>query len=194
MVKMAFWRPAQLIQVLATSVISAIIFASGSALAGSHETPRADSRPITIVGHLENAAVVLHGLTALTMKAKMDTGADMTSIHAVNIEHYTKNGDAWVRFTVEAGGRSVVLRRRLVGTVGVRRAGTAVVERPVVMVGICIAGYYGLIQVNLTDRSKMSSPLLVGPTLHGTRQTAIDSAKTYLGSPVCPRALERDRP
>ena len=193
MVKMTFWRPVRLMHVLATSIVSAIIFASGPALAGSHENARAGSRPITIVGHLENAAVVLHGLPDLTMKAKMDTGADMTSIHAVNIERYTKNGEAWVRFTVEAGGRSVVLRRRLVGTVGVRRAGTAVVERPVVRVGICIAGYYGLIQVNLTDRSTMSSPLLVGRRFMAPGRLAIDSAKTYLGSPVCPRAPERDR-
>ena len=184
MVKMTFWRPAQLIHLFATNIVSAIIFASGSALAGSHEPSRADPRPITIVGHLENAAVVLHGLPDLTMKAKMDTGTDMTSIHAVKIERYTTNGEAWVRFTVEASGRSVVLRRRLVGAVGVRRAGTAVVERPVVRVGICIAGYYGLVQVNLTDRSKMSSPLLVGRRFMAPGRLAIDSANIYLGSPA----------
>jgi len=47
-------------------------------------------RPITIVGHLENAVIPLRGLPDLAIKVKMDTGADMTSIHAVQIERYMK--------------------------------------------------------------------------------------------------------
>ena len=180
MVKMAFRRFIRVINVLATSAAMAIILASWPALAAP--------RPITIVGYLENATILLRGLPDLAIKAKMDTGATMTSIHAVDIGRYTKKGETWVRFTVKAGGRSVVFRRRLVRTVRIRRAGTATVERPVVRMGICIAGYYRFALVNLMDRSGMGFPLLVGRRFMAPGRLAIDSEKTYLGSAVCSRA------
>ena len=180
MVKMTFRRFIRVINVLSTSAAMAIVFFSGPALAAP--------RPITIVGYLENATILLRGLPDLDIKAKMDTGATMTSIHAVDIRRYTKNDETWVRFTVKAGGRSVVFRRRLVQTVRIRRAGTAAVERPVVRIGICIAGYYRLAQVNLMDRSGMGFPLLVGRRFMAPGRLAIDSAKAYLGSAVCPKA------
>ena len=49
----------------------------------------AQSRMLTIVGHLEDAIILPSGLA---IKAKMDTGADSTSIHALNIEKYKKDG------------------------------------------------------------------------------------------------------
>ena len=180
MVKMAFRRLARTINVLAMSTATVIILVSGPA----HAAPRL----ITIVGYLENAVISLRNLPDLAIKAKMDTGATMTSIHAVDISRYTKNGEEWVRFKVEAGGRSVFFRRRLVRTIRIRRAGTPVVERPVVRIGICIAGYYRLAQVNLTDRSRLSTPLLVGRRFMAPGRLAIDSDKTYLGAAVCPGA------
>ena len=177
MTKMTFRRFAQAIKLLAACAATAIILASGPIYA--------DSRPITIIGHIENAVVLLKGLPDLALKAKMDTGADMTSMHALNIRRYMKNGETWVRFKVKAGGRSITFRRRLAHTVRIRRAGTGIVERPVVRIGICIAGYYRLALVNLTDRSRMSTPLLVGRRFMAPGKLAIDSSETYLGSPVC---------
>ena len=49
----------------------------------------AQSRMLTIVGYLEDAVILPSGLA---IKAKMDTGADSTSIHALNIEKYKKDG------------------------------------------------------------------------------------------------------
>ena len=180
LVKTAPWLSERVINLLLISAATAIIFVSTPALAAP--------RPITIVGHLENAMIPLRGIPDMAINSKMDTGADMTSIHAINITHYTKNGEEWVRFTVRAGGRGVIFRRRLVRTARIRRTGTAVVERPVVEIGICIAGYYRLAQVNLTDRSKMSTPLLVGRRFMAPGRLVVDSSEAYLGSPVCPGA------
>ena len=180
MEKTTSWNYENSITLLAVSAATAIIFISGLALAAT--------RPFTIVGHLENAMIQLRGILDMAIKAKMDTGADMTSIHAVNISRYTKNGEEWVRFTVRAGGRGVIFRRRLVQTVRIRRAGTGMVERPVVKLGICIAGYYRLALVNLTNRSRMSTPLLVGRRFMAPGRLVIDSSETHLGSAVCPGA------
>lgn len=177
MTKMTFRRFAQAIKLLAACAATAIILASAPALAAT--------RSITIIGHLENAIIPLRGIPDLALKAKMDTGADMTSIHAVDIKRYTKKSKKWVSFLVRASGRAIRFRRRLVRTTRIRRAGVGVVERPVVRIGICIAGYYRLALVNLTDRSRMSTPLLVGRRFMAPGRLAIDSSETYLGSPVC---------
>ena len=105
-------------------------------------TPGVMAHSIRIVGYLEDAIVLPIGLP---MKAKLDTGADITLLHAVDIERYRKDGENWVRFTLEGGGRAVIVRRPLVRITRMRFAGNRVVERPVVQLGLCIASYYGLI-------------------------------------------------
>ena len=154
------------------------LVAAALALASSGAT----AQSVRVVGHLQNTIVLPIGLS---MTAKMDTGADMTSIHAVNIEKYRKGGRDWVRFNLEAGGRSVTVRRPVVRIVRIRRAGVGVVERPVVELGLCIAGYYKLAHVNLTDRSRMSYPLLVGNRYLRTGGLAIDPGSEYDERPVC---------
>ena len=145
----------------------------------------AQSRMLTIVGHLEDAVILPSGLE---LKAKMDTGADVTSIHAVNIEKYEKDGRDWVSFVVETGDRRMRFRRAVERTVRIRRAGTAIVRRAVVRLHLCIAGYNKLAEVNLADRTGMSTPLLVGRSFMKTGGLVIDSGQEYVGTPVCPRA------
>lgn len=142
----------------------------------------AQSRMLTIVGYLEDAVILPSGLE---IKAKMDTGADFTSIHAVNIEKYRKDGRDWVSFIVNTGKRKMRFRRVVARVMRVRRAGTAIVERPVVRLNICIAGYNKLAQVNLANRTGMSAPLLVGRAFMKTGGLVIDSGQKYAGRPIC---------
>ena len=118
----------------------------------------------------------------------MDTGADSTSIHALNIEKYKKDGRNWVRFTVDTGNRRMIFRRVVERIARIRRAGTTIVERPVVRLNLCIAGYNKLAEVNLANRTGMSTPLLVGRAFMKTGGLVIDSGQKYVGRPVCPRA------
>ena len=145
-------------------------------------TPGAVAHSIKIVGYLEDAVVLPIGLA---MKAKMDTGADITLIHAVDIERYRKDGENWVRFTLEGGGRAVIVRRPLVRVIRLRFAGSQVTERPVVQLGICIAGSYGLTQVGLIDRSKLKFRLLVGKPFMRSAGLVVDPASENGGRPVC---------
>ncbi len=143
----------------------------------------AQSRMLTIVGYLEDAVILPSGLE---IKAKMDTGADVTSIHALSIERYKKDGRDWVSFIVDTGKRKMRFRRVVARVVRIRRAGTAIVERPVVRLSICIAGYNKLAQVNLANRTGMSNPLLVGRAFMRSGGLVIDSGQKYVGKPVCP--------
>ena len=148
----------------------------------------AKSRMLTVVGYLEDAIILPVGLP---LKAKMDTGANILSIHALDIRRYRKNGEDWVRFAVDNGARKMVFRRRLERIVRIRRAGVPVVERPVVRLVICIAGYYRNAQVSLNDRSGMATPLLIGRRFMAPGGLVIDSATKNAGKPVCPAAPKK---
>ena len=65
---------------------------------------------LTVVGYLENAVLLPMGFS---IQAKMDTGTTSTSINALNIRRYRKDGEDWVSFEVVAGDRSLKLRRRV---------------------------------------------------------------------------------
>ena len=145
-------------------------------------TPGVMAHSIRIVGYLEDAIVLP---IRLPMKAKLDTGADITLLHAVDIERYRKDGENWVRFTLEGGGRAVIVRRPLVRITRMRFAGNRVVERPVVQLGLCIASYYGLTQVGLIDRSKMKFRLLVGKPFMRSGGVVVDPASENVGRPIC---------
>ena len=140
---------------------------------------------LTIVGHLEDAVIFPSGLA---IKAKMDTGADLTSIHAVNVQKYKKDGRDWVRFTVDTGARRMRFRRVVERIVRIHRAGVSMIDRPVVRLNLCIAGYHKLAEVNLANRTGMSTPLLVGRSFMKAGGLVIDSGQQYVGRPVCPRA------
>lgn len=158
---------------IAPTIICGLVAASQSA---------ADRGKMIVVGFAEHAAIPQIGLR---LKAKMDTGAKTTSIHAVNVERFKRNGKDWVHFTVRAGGRNFVLERRVIRISRIRRTKVGVVERPVVLLGICVAGYYKRAQVNLTDRTGMNYPLLIGRRFMSTGQLVIASSVRFRGKAEC---------
>ena len=93
-----------------------------------------------------------------------------------------------MRFTVDTGNRRMIFRRVVERIVRIRRAGATIVERPVVRLNLCIAGYNKLAKVNLANRTGMSFPLLVGRSFMKAGGLVIDSGQKYVGRPVCPGA------
>src|SRR5688572_26521333 len=65
--------------------------------------PRATGNLPTI-GWVEFASLQFpHGASLFSAKAKVDTGANTSSLHAVNIEPFDRNGVAFLRFLVPLG-------------------------------------------------------------------------------------------
>jgi hypothetical protein len=125
----------------------------------------------------------------VAVKFKLDTGALTSSMHAENIERFKKNGDEWVRFTVELediDSKKDVrtrLEREMVRDIKVRGAGGAE-ERPVVMMKVCLGDRMYQEQFSLNDRDKMNYPVLIGRrTLE--KVGLVDSSKTFTTEPNC---------
>ena len=95
--------------------------------------------------------------------AKIDTGADNTSMHVDNYDLFDKNDGKWVRFTFkDNNGKDVALERKLVRISKIKRKLLPAVERPVVNMIVCIGNVQKEVSVNLVNRNKFHHKMLIG--------------------------------
>lgn len=122
----------------------------------------------TIYGLLESVTILPEGLT---LGAKLDTGADSASLHALDIEEFERDGEDWVRFIVPLPNlaQATLFEKKLYRQVRIKRRPNddsdeplPPISRPVVKMDICINGKVREIEVNLTNRENFSTPMLLG--------------------------------
>lgn len=154
----------------------------GAILALALAAAGARAEPAQVIGWIE--PVTLAG-GKLTLDAKLDTGADVSSIDARDIRLFERDGRPWVSFAVpDRKGRRVRMERRIERMMEIKKASGGAQQRPVVMLKVCLGGVERLSMVNLVDRAHLSTPLLLGRSfLEG--HFAIDSARTHTTTPDC---------
>jgi hypothetical protein len=138
--------------------------------------------PPRIVGWRE--WVGLPGLGVEWLKAKIDTGAHTSSLHAFGIEEFERDGQPWVRFEIhplQRSSRDAVLvelpvqdRRRVRSSNGVAQ------ERFVVLLEIRLLDQVITAEVTLTRRDSMGHRMLIGRQALA-QGFMVDSASSYLG-------------
>ena len=124
-----------------------------------------------------------------TLKAKMDTGAMTASLSAKDIEPFKRDGEDWVRFRLAVdGAENTVYEHPLVRIAEIKKRTeeadsetkeVAYSQRPVVEMPICLGEQERTIEVNLTDRSTFSYPLLIGASAMRDLGAAVDPAERY---------------
>ena len=123
---------------------------------------RSQTAKFGIYGYLERAMLVE---ATLEMEAKLDTGADNSSLNATDIEFFKRQGKPWVRFKVEGDdGRDATFEREVIRTAVIKQRTGANAQRPVVRLRICVGRRSETVEVNLADRSELRYPLLLGRT------------------------------
>jgi len=126
------------------------------------------------------------GLPAIgvgSIKAKLDTGARTSALHAFNIETHWTNGELWARFFVhpyqkndakEIACDARIEDIRIVSNPGGRRQ-----RRLVIRTDIHLGDETWPIDLSLTDRDEMGFRLLIGRTaMHGN--LIVDPDHSYL--------------
>lgn len=99
-------------------------------------------------------------------KARIDTGAKTTSMHAVNIEEIEQRGEKYVKFqTVDSEGKTIDMVRKVDSTQKVSNTAGFISTRYVIKEKIKMGTIEREVSVNLNDRSKMDYKFLVGRNL-----------------------------
>lgn len=133
------------------------------------------------------------------IKAKLDTGARTSSLHAYDIELFERDGSDWVRFTVrpwqESAEDETLVELPVHDRRNVRSSSGHVEERVVVCIPLVLIGRRVLAEVTLTNRDAMGFRMLIGREAlrHGF---AVSSAQSFLGgrAPKPVRRRNRGRP
>jgi len=131
-----------------------------------------------------------------TLKAKLDTGAATSSIYALNVDQYKKDGKRWVKFDLVVGvdddkkPKMVSMDSRRVRRVKIKEHDGEYDSRPVVELGICFNGLPYNAQFTLADRGNFVYPVLLGRRfLEGL--AVIDPQQTFQIKADCePNAIE----
>ncbi len=151
------------------------------AMADSGRSPREDRA--TVLGYIEEASV---GRLGLKMKAKLDTGADTSSLYARDIEVYRRSSrDSWVKFRVVGkNGRSIRYDQNVVAFVAIKLKTGGTQRRPVIYLPLCVGGVEGLAEFTLADRENFDYQVLIGREFLASR-IIVDSAQTFAAEAEC---------
>ncbi|MCL2919282.1 ATP-dependent zinc protease family protein [Shewanella litorisediminis] len=115
-----------------------------------------------MLGEVEN--VFIDELKS-SFHTRIDTGAESSSLDARNILLFERDGEQWVRFDVMVQGEAKppsTFESKVVRFVRIKQEGDVDDRRPVIHAHLKIGKYSAETDLNLTDRSHLDYPLLLG--------------------------------
>lgn len=129
--------------------------------------------------------VGLPDLGIRTLKAKVDTGARSSCLHAFDIEPFQRDQQWWVRFSVHPAQRNDRLVRHCQALVldrrHVRSSNGQTEHRFVIQTQLSMVGQLLPIELSLANRDQMGFRMLIGrEALRG--RFLVDAGRSYLGS------------
>jgi len=138
--------------------------------------------PLPVIGWRE--WIGLPGLGVPRIKAKIDTGARSSSLHAFQVESFRRGGREWVRFVVHPLQRDtrrtirveaeVVDRRRILSSSG------HAAWRPVIRTEVELMGERWPIDLTLARRDEMGFRMLLGREAL-RRRLIVDPGRSFVG-------------
>ncbi|MEX2120325.1 MAG: RimK/LysX family protein [Pirellulales bacterium] len=128
------------------------------------------------------------------VKAKVDSGARSSALHAFDIELFRRGTKPMVRFKVHPLQRdtqlTVTSEAELVGHRLVRNSGGYETLRPVILTAVELLGQRWPIELTLTGRDAMGFRMLLGRQAV-RRRFLIDTCRSYLGGKRADQAAGR---
>jgi hypothetical protein len=117
------------------------------------------------------------------IKAKLDTGARTSAIHAADIEPFEREGEQWIRFTLHPWQRNdddaLRVEARVIDERAITSSSGTVSLRPVVEAMIDLDGRAHTVELTLTRRDDMGFRMLLGrEALRG--RYLVDPGRSYL--------------
>jgi len=141
--------------------------------------------PQITVGWREWCSLPELGLTHI--KAKVDTGAKTSCLHAFSVEPFTKDNEQWVRFGMHPNqhdsDEEIFCETKVLDERNVTDSGGHKEKRYVICTQLKIDGQQWPIELTLTNRDTMLFRMLLGRTAM-KRKIIVNPGKSYmLGKP-----------
>ncbi len=145
--------------------------------------PKTVSPKNSIVGWREYVA--LPDLEIPLLRAKLDTGARTSALHAVKIRTEMRGDEDWVSFHIPVHGMprttrshaKVIDRRRIKNTSGIPEV------RIVIATMLALGRYKWRIELSLADRENMTHDLILGRTAIRRYKLLVASGSSFLAGP-----------
>ncbi|GLT17693.1 ATP-dependent Zn protease [Vibrio zhanjiangensis] len=144
------------------------------------------SRETLTLGEIEKVAI--DSVVAQKFDARIDTGSETSSLNAVDIEEFERDGKNWIRFHLSDGttplDESNWIEAPIVRFVKIRQATNCQLERrPVVELWVRLGKIHEKTLFTLADRSQMIHPVLLGRDF--IRDIAVvDVSKKYIQTEI----------
>ena len=127
---------------------------------------------------------VLPDLGVKQIKAKIDTGARSSAIHAINLEYDERDGVPWVKFQIHPEQRNsrktVTSEARVIDHRVVTSSGGHRTKRPVIATTFTALGQSWDAEVTLASRDTMGFRMLIGrEAIRG--RFVVDPGRSFLG-------------
>lgn len=135
-----------------------------------------------VVGWREWLSLPELGVDAI--KAKVDTGARTSAIHAFSVEPFEKEGEAWVRFgvhpTQDNTETEVWCEAKILEQRSVTDSGGHTEQRYVIKTDVTLDQTTWSIEATLTNRDTMLFRMLLGRTAMSSGNIIVNPALSYL--------------
>jgi hypothetical protein len=119
-----------------------------------------------------------------SIKAKVDTGARSSSLHAFDLEYFDRRGATWVRFKVHPvqrnSSRTVEVEAPVLEYRSVRSSSGKATTRPVIVTDVSLLGITWQVELTLASRDEMGFRMLLGRQAFRQR-FLVDAGKSYCG-------------
>ena len=130
------------------------------------------------------------------IKAKIDTGARTSSLHAFQVTEFEREGEAWVRFRVNpwqnTNADATIVECPVHDRRDVRSSSGHLQQRLVVLLAIRLVDQLIVSEVTLSNRDEMGFRMLIGREAL-RRGFIIDPARSFLGGRAPKETRRRNR-
>lgn len=136
-----------------------------------------------LIGSVEDIHIMPPGII---LPARVDTGAESSSLDARDLQEFKRDGNSWVRFrTVDAKGKLTdEIEQPIIRHARIRQSGSSEAERrPVVRLQVTIGPHTEVAEFTLSSRGHLSYPVLIGRNVL-TDVMVVDVGQSRIAPPV----------
>ena len=116
--------------------------------------------PIIDIGWREWISLV--DINDFNLKAKIDTGATISALHATHIKEFHRNNEKYVRFRIHQSKSYKIINKPVLGYKTIKNSFGKKQSRPLISISIKMGNNIIETLITLAKRSNMIYPVLIG--------------------------------